>query len=169
MDMLCDEQDSFEQQQCLFRPVELMYCRNLVALLTEEFDQVRQCLGHSQRANRVLVAERYVLTAEVQRHRLRYVQFLHEENQRHGARGGRLSPDDRDAPSRVLSVISCGSSLCTPSCIYRHFPASGVAQVRQLQRLLSAGFSLLKIRGFPDCMRLIEDAQACPGTSATRR
>ena len=34
MDMLCDEQDSFEQQQCLFRPVELIYCRNLVALLT---------------------------------------------------------------------------------------------------------------------------------------
>ena len=39
---------------------------------------------------------------------------------------------------------------------YRHFSVSAVAQVRQLQRLLGAGFSLAEIRGFPDCMRLIE-------------
>jgi len=52
---------------------------------------------------------------------------------------------------------------------YRHFPASAVAQVRQLQRLLGAGFSLAEIRGFPDCMRLIEGAQACPETSAAQR
>lgn len=52
---------------------------------------------------------------------------------------------------------------------YRHFQASAVAQVRQLQRLLGAGFSLAEIRGFPDCMRLIEGAQACPETSAAQR
>jgi len=52
---------------------------------------------------------------------------------------------------------------------YRHFPTSAVAQVRQLQRLLGAGFSLAEIRGFPDCMRLIEGAQACPETSAAQR
>lgn len=52
---------------------------------------------------------------------------------------------------------------------YRHFPASAVAQVRQLQRLLGAGFSLAEIRRFPDCMRLIEGAQACPETSAAQR
>lgn len=52
---------------------------------------------------------------------------------------------------------------------YRHFPASAVAQVRQLQRLLGAGFSLAEIRGFPDCMRLIEGALACPETSAAQR
>ncbi|KTT65005.1 MerR family transcriptional regulator [Pseudomonas oryzihabitans] len=52
---------------------------------------------------------------------------------------------------------------------YRHFPASAVAQVRQLQRLLGAGFSLAEIRSFPDCMRLIEGAQACPETSAAQR
>lgn len=52
---------------------------------------------------------------------------------------------------------------------YRYFPASAVAQVRQLQRLLGAGFSLAEICGFPDCMRLIEGAQACPETSAAQR
>ncbi|MDH4764108.1 MerR family transcriptional regulator [Pseudomonas sp. CBMAI 2609] len=52
---------------------------------------------------------------------------------------------------------------------YRHFPASAVAQVRQLQRLLGAGFSLAEIRSFPDCMRLIEGTQACPETSAAQR
>ncbi|APQ13312.1 MerR family transcriptional regulator [Pseudomonas oryzihabitans] len=52
---------------------------------------------------------------------------------------------------------------------YRHFPAATVTQVRQLQRLLGAGFSLAEIRGFPDCMRLIEGAQACPETSAAQR
>lgn len=51
----------------------------------------------------------------------------------------------------------------------RHFSASAVAQVRQLQSLLGAGFSLAEIRGFPDCMRLIEGAQACPETSAAQR
>ena len=57
MDMFGYEQDSFEQQQSLFRPKELMYCRNLVDLLTKELDQVRQCLGQAQGANRLLVVE----------------------------------------------------------------------------------------------------------------
>ncbi|KTT50302.1 MerR family transcriptional regulator [Pseudomonas oryzihabitans] len=52
---------------------------------------------------------------------------------------------------------------------YRHFPASAVTQVRQLQRLLGAGFSLAEIRSFPDCVRLIEGAKACPETSAAQR
>ena len=123
MDMLGDEQDSFEQQQSLFRPTELMYCRNLVDLLTEELNQVRQCLGQAQRANRVLVAERDNLVAErdafkaeVQRHRLRYVQFVQEENQRHVPRGHRLIPDDRDDPlsraqRHILRLESMNSVL----------------------------------------------------------
>jgi len=123
MDMLGDEQDSFEQQQSLFRPTELTYCRNLVDLLTEELDQVRQCLGQAQRANRVLVAERDNLVAErdafkaeVQRHRLRYVQFVQEENQRHVPRGDRLIPDDRDDPlsraqRHILRLESMNSVL----------------------------------------------------------
>ena len=105
MDMLGDEQDSFEQQQSLFRPTKLAYCRNLVDLLTEELDDVRQCLGRAQRANHILVAERddfvperAALKAELQRHRLRYVQFVQEENKRHVPRGDRLIPDDRDDP-----------------------------------------------------------------------
>ncbi|HJE67222.1 hypothetical protein [Pseudomonas oryzihabitans] len=123
MDMLGDEQDSFEQQQSLFRPTELAYCRNLVDLLTEELDDVRRCLGRAQRANRVLVterddlvAERAALKAEVQRHRLRYVQFVQEENQRHVPRGDRLIPDDRDDPlsraqRHILRLESLNSVL----------------------------------------------------------
>ncbi|WP_288502223.1 hypothetical protein [uncultured Pseudomonas sp.] len=123
MDMLGDEQDSFEQQQSLFRPTELMYCRNLVDLLTEELDQVRQCVGQAQRANRILVAERdglvaerAALIAEVHRHRLRYVQFVQEENQRHIPRGDRLIPDDRDDPlsraqRHILRLESMNSVL----------------------------------------------------------
>ncbi|MFC8752712.1 hypothetical protein ACN429_19625 [Pseudomonas oryzihabitans] len=123
MDMLGDEQDSFEQQQSLFRPTELAYCRNLVDLLTEELDDVRRCLGRAQQANHVLVterddlvAERAALKAEVQRHRLRYVQFVQEENQRHVPRGDRLIPDDRDDPlsraqRHILRLESLNSVL----------------------------------------------------------
>ncbi|WP_082066410.1 hypothetical protein [Pseudomonas oryzihabitans] len=123
MDMLGDEQDSFEQQQSLFRPTELAYCRNLVDLLTEELDDVRRCLGRAQRANHVLVterddlvAERAALKAEVRRHRLRYVQFVQEENQRHVPRGDRLIPDDRDDPlsraqRHILRLESLNSVL----------------------------------------------------------
>jgi DNA-binding transcriptional MerR regulator len=52
---------------------------------------------------------------------------------------------------------------------YRTFPAAAVTQVRQIQRLIAAGFSLAEIRGFPDCMRLIEGAAACPETSEVQR
>lgn len=52
---------------------------------------------------------------------------------------------------------------------YRAFPSVAVTQVRQIQRLIAAGFSLEEIRGFPDCMRLIEGASACPETSDTQR
>lgn len=52
---------------------------------------------------------------------------------------------------------------------YRMFPATAVAQVRQIQRMIATGFSLAEIRTFPDCMRLIEGAQACPETTAVQR
>lgn len=48
---------------------------------------------------------------------------------------------------------------------YRTFSALAVTQVRQIQRLIATGFSLAEIRGFPDCMRLIEGAAACSETS----
>ncbi|MCC4617196.1 MerR family transcriptional regulator [Xanthomonas campestris pv. asclepiadis] len=52
---------------------------------------------------------------------------------------------------------------------YRVFPAGCVAQVRQIQRLIATGFSLDDIRGFPDCMRLVEGAQMCPETAQAHR
>jgi len=52
---------------------------------------------------------------------------------------------------------------------YRSFPATAAVQVRQIQRLIASGFSLAEIRGFPDCMRLIEGAAACPETSEVQR
>lgn len=41
--------------------------------------------------------------------------------------------------------------------------------MRQIQRLIATGFSLAEIQGFPDCMRMIEGAAACPQTSAVQR
>ncbi|MGM3386827.1 MerR family transcriptional regulator [Stutzerimonas stutzeri] len=52
---------------------------------------------------------------------------------------------------------------------YRYFQATAVVQVRQIQRMIAAGFTLADIKGFPDCMRLIEGAKACPETSAVQR
>lgn len=52
---------------------------------------------------------------------------------------------------------------------YRMFPASAVSQVRQIQRLIATGFSLAEIREFPDCMRMIEGAAACPETTDMQR
>jgi MerR family copper efflux transcriptional regulator len=52
---------------------------------------------------------------------------------------------------------------------YRVFPAAAVTQVRQIQRLIGTGFSLADIRGFPDCMRLIEGAAMCSETSPAQR
>jgi DNA-binding transcriptional MerR regulator len=52
---------------------------------------------------------------------------------------------------------------------YRVFPAAAVSQVRQIQRLIAAGFSLAEIHGFPSCMRMIEGAAMCPETTPTQR
>ncbi len=52
---------------------------------------------------------------------------------------------------------------------YRTFSAVAVTQVRQIQRLIATGFSLAEIRGFPDCMRMIDGAAACSETSAAQR
>lgn len=52
---------------------------------------------------------------------------------------------------------------------YRSFAPAAVGQVRQIQRLIATGFSLAEIQGFPDCMRMIEGAAACPETSAVQR
>lgn len=52
---------------------------------------------------------------------------------------------------------------------YRTFSATAIVQVRQVQRLIAAGFSLTEIRGFPDCMLMIEGAAACPETSEVQR
>ncbi|MGE8658386.1 MAG: MerR family transcriptional regulator [Achromobacter sp.] len=52
---------------------------------------------------------------------------------------------------------------------YRTFPPAAIGQVRQIQRLIATGFSLAEIQGFPDCMRMIEGAAACPETSAVQR
>ena len=52
---------------------------------------------------------------------------------------------------------------------YRAFARLAVVQVRQIQRLLATGFSLVEIRAFPDCMRIIEGASACPQTTGMQR
>ena len=52
---------------------------------------------------------------------------------------------------------------------YRVFPSASVVRVRQIQRLLATGFNLAEIRAFPDCMRLVEGAGACPQTVGTQR
>ncbi|MEX5575714.1 MerR family transcriptional regulator [Pseudomonas lijiangensis] len=52
---------------------------------------------------------------------------------------------------------------------YRTFPEIAVTQVRQIQRMIATGFSLAEIRSFPDCMRMIEGAAACPDTTAAQR
>lgn len=52
---------------------------------------------------------------------------------------------------------------------YRAFQAVAITQVKQIQRLIAAGFSLEEIRSFPDCMLLIEGAKACADISDTQR
>jgi DNA-binding transcriptional MerR regulator len=52
---------------------------------------------------------------------------------------------------------------------YRAFQPVSVNQVKQIQRLIAAGFSLEEIRSFPECMLLIEGALACPETSEIQR
>ncbi|MGE6268325.1 MerR family transcriptional regulator [Aeromonas media] len=52
---------------------------------------------------------------------------------------------------------------------YRAFQTVAITQVRQIQRLIAAGFSLEEISSFPDCMLLFEGAMACANISDTRR
>lgn len=52
---------------------------------------------------------------------------------------------------------------------YRLFPEKAITQVRQIQRFIAAGFTIEDIRGFPDCMRMIEGAVACEQTTAAQR
>ncbi|MDA0570416.1 MerR family transcriptional regulator [Burkholderia gladioli] len=52
---------------------------------------------------------------------------------------------------------------------YRRFPAQAVAQVGQIQRMIATGFTLDEIRGFPDCMLLIEGARSCDQISEVQR
>ncbi|WP_186145727.1 MerR family transcriptional regulator [Burkholderia gladioli] len=49
---------------------------------------------------------------------------------------------------------------------YRRFPAQAVGQI---QRMIATGFTLDEIRGFPDCMLLIEGARSCDQISEVQR
>jgi MerR family transcriptional regulator, copper efflux regulator len=52
---------------------------------------------------------------------------------------------------------------------YRMFPTRAVTQVKQIQRMIATGFSIDEIRGFPDCMLLIEGARSCDQISDVQR
>ncbi|ACR31145.1 MerR family transcriptional regulator [Burkholderia glumae] len=52
---------------------------------------------------------------------------------------------------------------------YRMFPAQAVTQVAQIQRMIATGFTIEDIRGFPDCMLLLEGARSCEQTSEAQR
>jgi MerR family transcriptional regulator, copper efflux regulator len=52
---------------------------------------------------------------------------------------------------------------------YRMFPDKAVTQVKQIQRMIATGFSIDEIRGFPDCMLLIEGARSCDQISDVQR
>ncbi|WP_175682040.1 MerR family transcriptional regulator [Burkholderia cenocepacia] len=52
---------------------------------------------------------------------------------------------------------------------YRLFPDKAVTQVKQIQRMIATGFTLDDIRGFPDCMLLIEDARSCDQITDVQR
>ncbi|MDT8842885.1 MerR family transcriptional regulator [Paraburkholderia fungorum] len=52
---------------------------------------------------------------------------------------------------------------------YRMFPEKAVAQVRQIQRMIATGFTIEDIRGFPDCMLLIEGARSCDQITDVQR
>lgn len=51
---------------------------------------------------------------------------------------------------------------------YRVFAPAAVTRVRQIQRLIAAGFGLAEIRSFPNCMLTIEGAAMCPETMASQ-
>ena len=52
---------------------------------------------------------------------------------------------------------------------YRMFPESAVTQVKQIQRMIATGFTIEDIRGFPDCMLLIEGARSCDQITQVQR
>jgi DNA-binding transcriptional MerR regulator len=52
---------------------------------------------------------------------------------------------------------------------YRMFPEKAVTQVKQIQRMIATGFTIDDIRGFPDCMLLIEGARSCDQISDVQR
>ncbi|WP_110708633.1 MerR family transcriptional regulator [Salinicola sp. CR57] len=52
---------------------------------------------------------------------------------------------------------------------YRWFPETAVTRVIQIQRFISAGFSLVEIRTFPECMVMLDGAPPCPETVAAHR
>lgn len=52
---------------------------------------------------------------------------------------------------------------------YRLFADNAVTQVKQIQRMIATGFTLDDIRGFPDCMLLIDGARSCDQISDVQR
>lgn len=52
---------------------------------------------------------------------------------------------------------------------YRMFPDKAVTQVKQIQRMIATGFNIDDIRGFPDCMLLIEGARSCDQITDVQR
>lgn len=52
---------------------------------------------------------------------------------------------------------------------YRVFPVAAVTQVRQIGRLIAAGFSLADIVTFPNCMLAVDGAAMCPETAPAQR
>jgi len=52
---------------------------------------------------------------------------------------------------------------------YRLFPDKAVTQIKQIQRMIATGFTLDDIRGFPDCMLLIEGARSCDQITDVQR
>ncbi|MBB5464215.1 MerR family copper efflux transcriptional regulator [Paraburkholderia sp. Clong3] len=52
---------------------------------------------------------------------------------------------------------------------YRMFPGKAVTQVKQIQRMIATGFTIDDIRGFPDCMLLIEGARSCDQITDVQR
>ncbi|WP_027779151.1 MerR family transcriptional regulator [Paraburkholderia caledonica] len=52
---------------------------------------------------------------------------------------------------------------------YRMFPERAVTQVKQVQRMIATGFTIDDIRGFPDCMLLIERARSCDQITDVQR
>ncbi|CAG2367918.1 MerR family transcriptional regulator [Burkholderia sola] len=52
---------------------------------------------------------------------------------------------------------------------YRLFADNAATQVKQIQRMIATGFTLDDIRGFPDCMLLIDGARSCDQITDVQR